>query len=40
MGYFVLRRAFWSGVRTKGGVFCAEDGVLRDAQNKKWGILF
>lgn len=38
-GCFVLRRAFGSGVRTKGGVFCAEEGVLRDAQNKKWGVL-
>ena len=38
-GYFVLRRAFWRGVRTKLGVFCAEEGILRDAQNKKWGIL-
>ena len=22
------------------GSLCAEGGVLRDAQNKKWGILF
>ena len=26
-------------VRTKMGWFCAEEGVLRDAQNKRWGIL-
>ena len=26
-------------LRTKRGVFCAEEGILRDAQNKKWGIL-
>ena len=56
VGCFVLRSAFWRGVRTKRGYFvlrrvfrgsaqhilgnfCAEGGVLRDAQNKRWGVL-
>ena len=39
MGCFVLREAFRGMLRTKGGVFCAEEGILRDAQNKKWGVL-
>ena len=40
VGCFVLRRAFWRGVRTKCGVFCAKEGVLKGCQNKKWGVLF
>ena len=38
MGCFVLRRAFWRGVRTKLGVFCSKGGVSRGAQNKRWGF--
>ena len=34
----MLREAFRGMLRTKGGVFCAEEGILRDAQNKKWGF--
>ena len=39
MGYFVLKRAFRGTLRTKHGVFCAEEGISRDSQNKRWGVL-
>ena len=39
VGCFVLREVFWRGVRTKRGVFCAEEGVLEGCQNKKRGVL-
>ena len=39
VGCFVLREAFWRGVRTKCGVFCSKGGVLEGCQNKMWGIL-
>ena len=39
-GDFVLRSDLRETFSTKHGVFCSKGGVLRDAQNKRLGILF
>ena len=39
MGCFVLRVGFRGMLRTKSGVFCSKEGVLKDSQNKKRGVL-